>query len=131
MAKNIYVGNLAWSVTNEDLLELFGQHGKVVSAQVISDRETGRSRGFGFVEMENDQEAENAIQALNGFQHNNRPLTVNVAKPREERGPRGGGGGGYGGGGGGGYGGGGGGGPRGGGGGGGGYGGGTDRGRRY
>jgi len=125
MAKNIYVGNLAWAVTNEDLLELFGQHGKVVSAQVISDRETGRSRGFGFVEMENDQEAENAIQALNGFQHNNRPLTVNVAKPREERGPRGGGGGG------GGYGGGGGRGPRGGGGGGGGYGGGTDRGRRY
>ena len=128
MAKNIYVGNLAWGVTNEDLLELFGQHGMVVSAQVISDRETGRSRGFGFVEMENDQEAENAIQALNGFQHNNRPLTVNVAKPREERGPRGGGGGGGYGGGGGGYGGGGR-GPRGGGGGG--YGGGTDRGRRY
>jgi RNA recognition motif-containing protein len=128
MSKNIYVGNLAWGVTNEDLLELFGQHGKVVSAQVISDRETGRSRGFGFVEMENDQEAENAIQALNGFQHNNRPLTVNVAKPREERGPRGGGGGGGYGGGGGGYGGGGR-GPRGGGGGG--YGGGTDRGRRY
>ena len=125
MAKNIYVGNLAWGVTNEDLLELFGQHGKVVSAQVISDRETGRSRGFGFVEMENDQEAENAIQALNGAMHNNRPLTVNVAKPREDRGPRsggGGGGGGYGGGGG-----------RSGGGrpgGGGGYGG-TDRGRRY
>src|SRR5436309_3105398 len=124
MAKNIYVGNLAWSVTNEDLLELFGQHGKVVSAQVISDRETGRSRGFGFVEMENDQEAETAIQALNGAMHNNRPLTVNVAKPREDRGPRTGGGGG--GGGGGGYGGGRStGGPRGGGG----YGG-TDRGRR-
>jgi RNA recognition motif-containing protein len=122
MAKNIYVGNLAWGVTNEDLLELFGQYGKVVQAQVISDRETGRSRGFGFVEMENDQEAENAIQALNGAMHNNRPLTVNVAKPREDRGPRGGGGGGYGGG-------------RGGGGGGGGRGGGgfggTDRGRRY
>ena len=81
MAKNIYVGNLAWGVTNEDLLELFGQHGKVLQAQVISDRETGRSRGFGFVEMENDQEAENAIQALNGAMHNNRPLTVNVAKP--------------------------------------------------
>lgn len=101
MSKNIYVGNLAWGVTNEDLLELFGQYGKVVSAQVISDRETGRSRGFGFVEMENDQESENAIQALNGANHNNRPLTVNVAKPREERAPRGGGGGGYGGGGGG------------------------------
>ncbi len=129
MAKNIYVGNLAWSVTNEDLLELFGQYGKVTSAQVISDRETGRSRGFGFVEMESDQEADNAIQALNQAMHNNRPLTVNVAKPREDRGPRGGGGGGGGGygGGGGGYGGGrSGGGPRGGGG----YGG-TDRGRRY
>jgi RNA recognition motif-containing protein len=98
MAKNIYVGNLAWGVTNEDLLELFGQYGKVLQAQVISDRETGRSRGFGFVEMENDQEAENAIQALNGAMHNNRPLTVNVAKPREDRGPKGGGGGGFGGG---------------------------------
>src|SRR6266404_459577 len=100
MSKNIYVGNLAWGVTNEDLLELFGQYGKVLQAQVISDRETGRSRGFGFVEMENDQEAENAIQALNGANHNNRPLTVNVAKPREDRGPRSGGGGGGGGGGG-------------------------------
>jgi len=131
MAKNIYVGNLAWGVTNEDLLELFGQYGKVLKAQVISDRETGRSRGFGFVEMENDQEAEAAIQALNAANHNNRPLTVNEAKPREDRGPRAeGGGGGYGGGGGGsGYG-----GARSGGsrpaGGAGGYGG-TDRGRRY
>jgi RNA recognition motif-containing protein len=131
MAKNIYVGNLAWSVTNEDLLELFGQHGTVVSAQVISDRETGRSRGFGFVVMESDQDAETAIQALNQSLHNNRPLTVNEAKPREDRGPRGGsgggGGGGYGGGGGGGgYGG----GRSAGGRGGGGFGG-TDRGRRY
>ena len=124
MAKNIYVGNLAWSVTNEDLLELFGQYGKVIRAQVISDRETGRSRGFGFVEMENEDEAQRAIDALNGADHNNRPLTVNIAKEREDRG----GGGGYGGGGRGGYGGGGGG--RGGfGGGGGGYG--SDRGRRY
>lgn len=119
MAKNIYVGNLAWGVTNEDLLELFGQHGKVVRAQVITDRETGRSRGFGFVEMENDQEAQAAIEALNNFQHNGRPLTVNVAKEREERGP-GGGGGGFGGGG-----------QRGGGGGGRGNFGGSDRGRRY
>src|SRR5579872_5920698 len=94
MAKNIYVGNLAWGVTNEDLLELFGQYGKVVRAQVITDRETGRSRGFGFVEMENDGEAQKAIEALNGFDHNGRPLTVNEARPREERG--GGGGGGYG-----------------------------------
>lgn len=131
MAKNIYVGNLAWAVTADDLLELFGQYGKVARAQVITDRETGRSRGFGFVEMENDAEAQKAIESLNNFNHNDRPLMVNEARPREERGPRGGGGG-YGGGGGG-YGGGGGGygGGRGGGGGGrGGYGG-SDRGRRY
>jgi len=141
MAKNIYVGNLAWAVTADDLLELFGQHGKVARAQVITDRETGRSRGFGFVEMENDEEAQKAIEALNNFNHNDRPLMVNEARPREERAPGGGGRGGYGGGGGG-YGGGGGG--YGGGGGGGGYGGGrgpggggrgnfgsSDRGRRY
>src|SRR5262249_45190762 len=89
MAKNIYVGNLAWAVTNEDLLDLFGQHGKVVRAQVISDRETGRSRGFGFVEMENEAEAQKAIEALNNFSHNGRHLTVNIAKDREERGPGG------------------------------------------
>lgn len=138
MAKNIYVGNLAWSVTADELIELFGQFGKVARAQVITDRETGRSRGFGFVEMENDQDAQAAIEALNDSNHNNRPLTVNEARPREEapRGGRGGsGGGGYGGGGsgsygGGGYGGGGGGGAYGGGGGRGGFGG-TDRGRRY
>ena len=102
MAKNIYVGNLAWSATDDDLFDLFGQFGKVAKAQVIKDRETGRSRGFGFVEMENDEEADKAIQALNGAQHGARPLTVNEARPREERapgGPRGGGG--YGGGGGG------------------------------
>lgn len=135
MAKNIYVGNLAWSVTADDLIDLFGQYGKVVRAQVITDRETGRSRGFGFVEMENDQEAQKAIEALNNADHNSRPLTVNEARPREERGGGGGGGGGRGGygGGGGGYGGGGGGyggGGYGGGGGRGGYGG-SDRGRRY
>ena len=129
MAKNIYVGNLAWGATADDLLELFGKHGKVARAQVITDRETGRSRGFGFVEMESDAEADKAIEALNGFSHDGRPLTVNEAKPREERGPGGGGGGGgpRGPRGGGGYGGGGG----GGGGGRGGYGGGSDRGRRY
>src|SRR5207253_10712598 len=77
MAKNIYVGNLVWDATADDLLELFGQHGKVTRAQVITDRETGRSRGFGFVEMENDAEAQKAIEALNGFDHNGRPLTVN------------------------------------------------------
>lgn len=136
MAKNIYVGNLAWGATADDLLEIFEKHGKVTRAQVITDRETGRSRGFGFVEMENDGEAQAAIDALNGFDHNGRPLTVNEARPRDERGGGGGGGGGgygggrSGGGGGGGYGrgsGGGGGGGRGGYGGGGG----SDRGRRY
>ena len=100
MAKNIYVGNLAWSVTSDDLLELFSQFGAVKSAQVISDRETGRSRGFGFVEMENDEEAQKAIEALNGATHQERQLTVNVAREREERGSGGGGRGGYGGGGG-------------------------------
>jgi cold-inducible RNA-binding protein len=85
MAKNIYVGNLAWSATENDLLEIFGKFGKVAGAQVITDRETGRSRGFGFVEMHNDEEAQKAIEALNGFEHQNRPLIVNEAKPREER----------------------------------------------
>lgn len=106
MAKNIYVGNLAWAATADDLLEMFGKYGKVTRAQVITDRETGRSRGFGFVEMENDEEAQKAIDALNGADHGARPLTVNEARPREERGPggfggggpRGGGGGGFGGG---------------------------------
>jgi RNA recognition motif-containing protein len=100
MAKNIYVGNLAWSATADDLLDIFGQYGKVARAQVITDRETGRSRGFGFVEMESDEEAQKAIEALNGFPHENRPLTVNEAKPREDHGAggnRGGGGGGFGG----------------------------------
>jgi RNA recognition motif-containing protein len=89
MAKSIYVGNLAWAATADHLLELFGKYGKVTRAQVITDRVSGRSRGFGFVEMENDSEAQQAIDALNGVQHDNRPLTVNEAKPREERGPGG------------------------------------------
>ncbi len=128
MSKNLYVGNLPFSTTSQDLEQLFGQHGTVTRAQVMTDRETGRSRGFGFVEMSDGADA--AIQALNGNQFQGRALTVNEAKPREER-PRGGGG--YGGGGGrgrGGYGGGGGGYGGGGGGyggGGGGYGGGRDR----
>ena len=92
MAKNIYVGNLVWDATADDLLELFKSHGKVIRAQVITDRETGRSRGFGFVEMENDGEAQKAIDSLNGFDHNGRPLTVNEAKPRENRGHEAGGG---------------------------------------
>lgn len=98
MAKNIYVGNLPWQTTQDDLYQLFSQYGQVSKAQVISDRETGRSRGFGFVEMPDDAEAQKAIEALNESQFNGRPLTVNEAKPRE---PRAGGGGGYGGGGGG------------------------------
>lgn len=122
MAKRLYVGNLAYTVASEDLQELFEQYGHVRSAQVLIDRETGRSRGFGFVEMDNDAEADAAIQNLDGNDHQGRRLTVNEAKPRT---PGGGGGGGYrGGGGGGAYGGGGGGGAYGGGGGGGGYGGG-------
>lgn len=128
MATNIYVGNLSWGTTDADLEQLFSQYGTVRKAQIVMDRDTGRSRGFGFVEMDNG--AAEAIQALNGFQHDGRPLTVNEAKPREQRGGGGGGGrGGYGGGGGGGggrggYGGGGGGGR-------GGYGGGGGRGDRY
>jgi RNA recognition motif-containing protein len=95
MAKNIYVGNLVWDASADDLLALFQEHGKVSRAQVITDRETGRSRGFGFVEMENDEEAQRAIDAINGKQYKGRALTVNEARPREDRG--GGGGGGYGG----------------------------------
>src|SRR5262249_52407924 len=102
MAKNIYVGNLVWDCTADDLLALFQAHGAVARAQVITDRETGRSRGFGFVEMQNDAEAQKAIEALNGTDYKGRPLTVNEAKPREDRGGGGGGGrgggGGYGGG---------------------------------
>ena|SRR5690348_7033641 len=128
MAKKLYVGNLSYQVDSSELEQLFGQHGQVLSAQVINDRDTGRSKGFGFVEMANDNEAEAAIAALNGQQHNGRALTVNEARPREDRG-FGGGGGGGGGGRRGGFGGGGGGGGRGGYGGGGG--GGRDRGNRY
>src|ERR1700761_4436540 len=103
MGKKLYVGNLAYSVDSSELEQLFGQHGQVVSAQIINDRDTGRSKGFGFVEMSSDDEAQAAIAALNGQQHNGRALTVNEAKPREDRGGGGGGGrGGYGGGGGGG-----------------------------
>jgi len=83
MSKNIYVGNLTFQTTADDLRELFAQHGTVTSAQVVSDRDTGRSRGFGFVEMSEGGDA--AITALNGAQHGGRALTVNEAKPREER----------------------------------------------
>ncbi len=101
MGKKLYVGNLPYSATNESLSALFSTHGQVDSAQVIMDRDTGRSKGFGFVEMSNAQEADAAIAALNGKEQDGRSLKVNEAKPREAR-PGGGGGGGYGGGGGGG-----------------------------
>ncbi len=101
MGKKLYVGNLAYSVDGSELEQMFGAHGQVVSAQIINDRESGRSKGFGFVEMSSDQEAEAAIAALNGQQHNGRALTVNEARPKEERPGGGGGRGGYGGGGGG------------------------------
>ena len=91
---NIFVGNLAWEVSDDDLLEAFTAHGHVDSARVIRDRFSGRSRGFGFVEMANSTEAEAAINELNGKNFQGRPLTVNQARPREERGGDGGGGGG-------------------------------------
>ena len=91
MATNIYVGNLPWSTTTDDLYAMFQQYGTVKLAQVVMDRETGRSRGFGFVEMPNEAEATAAIDALNNQLIEGRPLTVNVAKPREASGPRAGG----------------------------------------
>ena len=110
---NIYVANLPYSSGDDELRSQFEAFGSVDSATVIKDRDTGRSRGFGFVEMPNKEEAEAAIEQLNGTEMGGRPLTVNEARPRGERSGGGGGGGGYrGGGGGGGYGGGGGGGYR-------------------
>lgn len=110
MGKKLYVGNLSYGVTDTDLQQMFGAYGTVESAQVITDKFSGQSKGFGFVEMASDQEAQAAINALNGQQHEGRALTVNEAKPRPDRGSggggggsrggRGGGGGGYGGGGG-------------------------------
>ena len=102
MGKRLYCGNLSYSVTSSDLEQLFSEYGNVVSAEVVSDRDTGRSKGFAFVEMGTDEEARAAAAGLNDSVHEGRPLVVNEARPREERG--GGGGGGYrGGGGGGGY----------------------------
>jgi RNA recognition motif-containing protein len=103
MGRKLYVGNLSYSVRDSDLQDLFAAHGTVDSAQVIMDRDTGRSKGFGFVEMSSDQEAQAAISALNGREVEGRNLTVNEARPREEGGGGGGRGrGGFGGGGGGG-----------------------------
>jgi RNA recognition motif-containing protein len=96
MGSKLYVGNLSYNVTSTDLEQMFGPHGTVKSAQVISDKFSGQSKGFGFVEMGSDQEAQAAISALNGQQHDGRALTVNEARPREDRGGRGGGGGGRG-----------------------------------
>ena len=111
MSKKLYVGNLSYDVSSSDLQAMLSPHGTVLSAEVITDRATGQSKGFGFVEMESSEEADAAIQALDGSSHNNRTLRVNEAKPRAPR-PGGGGGGGGGRGGRGGYGGGGGGGGR-------------------
>ena len=96
MGRKLYVGNLDYSMGDSELENLFAPHGTVSSAQVIMDRDTGRSKGFGFVEMGSDAEAQAAIAALNGKDNGGRALTVNEAKPREER-PRGGSGGGGGG----------------------------------
>ena len=93
MGSKLYVGNLSYNTTGSDLEQLFAAHGTVSSAEVIADRDTGRSKGFGFVQMGSDAEAQAAIAALNGKEHDGRALTVNEAKPREDR-PRGGGGGG-------------------------------------
>jgi RNA recognition motif-containing protein len=90
MGKKLYVGNLSFEVTDGDLLKMFEPHGTVQSAQVIMDRDTGRSKGFGFVEMGNDAEAQAAIQALNGQEVEGRALKVNEARPREDRGGGGG-----------------------------------------
>ena len=90
MGKKLYVGNLSYSVSDSELESMFAQFGQVDSARVISDRDSGRSKGFGFVEMANDNEAQAAIEAMNGKESNGRALTVNEAKPLEPRGDRGG-----------------------------------------
>ncbi|HTW95385.1 MAG TPA: RNA-binding protein [Tepidisphaeraceae bacterium] len=90
MGNRLYVGNLSYNTSSSDLQTLFAPFGAVQSAEVIADRDSGRSKGFGFVEMGTDDEAKAAIAALHGKEHDGRPLTVNEARPREER-PRGGG----------------------------------------
>jgi RNA recognition motif-containing protein len=94
MSTNLYVGNLPYSASEQDLIELFGQVGEVVSAQVISDRDTGRSRGFAFVQMSSSEEAQSAIEQFNEREFMGRRLLVNEARPRAERTGGGGGGGG-------------------------------------
>jgi RNA recognition motif-containing protein len=95
VGKKLYVGNLTYRVSSSDLEQLFSQFGSVESAEVISDRDTGRSKGFGFVEMSSDNEARAAIETLNDQEHDGRRLTVNEARPREPRTGGGGGGGGW------------------------------------
>ena len=85
MGKKLYVGNLPFNTTDQDLSEIFTQVGQVASAKVITDRESGRSKGFGFVEMSNDEDVQNAITQFNGAQLNGRPLTVNEARPMAPR----------------------------------------------
>ena len=101
MGNKLFVGGLAWAATEDDLRDLFGEAGSVTDAVIVNDRETGRSRGFGFVTMSSDEEAKDAVEKYNDTEFQGRKLTVNEARPREDRGG-GGGGGGYGGGGGGG-----------------------------
>jgi RNA recognition motif-containing protein len=105
---NIYVGNLSWNLKDQDLANLFATHGEVVSGKIVTDKFTGRSKGFGFVEMANDEQAQAAIAALNGSEVDGRNIVVNESRPKPEGGGSGGGGGfkkrsGFGGGGGGGY----------------------------
>ncbi len=88
MGKNLYVGNLSYDVGDSELEQAFSQFGAVDRAKVITDRDTGRSRGFGFVEMATDEAAQAAIEGMNGQEHMGRNLTVNEARPREDRGPR-------------------------------------------
>jgi RNA recognition motif-containing protein len=95
MGKKLYCGNLSFNTSSSDLDQIFSEYGSVKSAEVINDRDTGRSKGFGFVEMSSDAEAQAAISGVNGKEHDGRTLTVNEARPKEER--RGGGGGGGGG----------------------------------
>lgn len=91
MGKKLYVGNLSYNVNNSDLEQMFAAHGTVESASIITDRDTGRSKGFGFVEMGTDQQAQTAIDAMHGKEFGGRSLTVNEARPREDRGGFGGG----------------------------------------
>ena len=88
MSKKLFVGNISWGVSEEDLKELFAQHGAIEEALIIKDRETGRSKGFGFITFENDEEADKAVSALNEYELDGRKIAVNEARPMEKRPPR-------------------------------------------